>query len=192
MFYSVCVMEREESLVCKISDDLSGLTGVRGLSLEDMGDLTKAVIEVKREEKRGRIQARQEEVVRQNEKLVDGILSGESLSGSARLAGLSVGAAWGRSRSKEVKEMLRAGRREVESLTTISRLDVLNMFLEAIEMARTISDPGQMINGADKIAKMMGYYEPEEVKVDVNVNYDGAMRKIRELSDVELIELAGV
>lgn len=185
-------MEREESLVCKISDDLSGLTGVRGLSLGDMSDLTKAVIEVKREEKRGRIQARQEEVVRQNEKLVDGILRGESLSGSARLAGLSVGTAWGRKRSNEVKEMLRAGRREVESLTTISRLDVLNMFLEAIDMARMISDPGQMINGADKIAKMMGYYEPEEVKVDVNVNYDGAMRKIRELSDVELIELAGV
>lgn len=174
-------MEREKSLACRVSE---------GLSLEETEDLTKAVIRVREEERRGRIQARQEERLRQNEKFVEGILRGESVARSAGVAGISVGAGYGRMRCEEVKGMLRAGRREVESVTTISRLDVLNMFLEAIDMARTISDPGQMINGADKIAKMMGYYEPEEVKVDLNVNYDGAIRKIRELSDVELIELA--
>lgn len=188
--FIVCCMEREESLVCRISDDLSGLTGVRGLSFGDMRDLTKAVISAKKEREVERIQARQEERLRQNEKFVDGILRGESVCRSAEVAGIPVATGYGRMRSDEVKRMLRAGRREVESVATISRLDVLNMFLEAIDMARTISDPGQMINGADKIAKMMGYYEPEEVKVDLNVNYDGAIRRIRELSDVELIELA--
>lgn len=195
---------RDSSLVCKLPEPTvlaaNLLEQVGEVALEDnkgcreiedeFKSLTKAVIQVRKERKEEERRARQEMIDGQNERLVDGILRAESISGAAKAAGLTPTAASNRLRTSQVKDLLKVGRREIESVSSIKRLDVLNIFLEAIDMARTISDPGQMINGADKIAKMMGYYEPEEIKVDVNLNYEGAMRKIRELSDVELLELA--
>lgn len=199
-------MTRDCSLVCKIpeptmTERLEGiLQGVDSEALSEdndgcliereYADLTKAVIQARNEKKQEERAARQERIASQNELLADGILRAESISGAAKAAGLTPTAASNRLRTDHVKELLRNGRKEIESVSSIKRLDVLNIFLEAIDLARTMSDPGQMINGADKVAKMMGYYEPDEIKVDVSVNYEGAMRKIRELSDVELLELA--
>jgi len=67
---------------------------------------------------------------------------------------------------------------------------VLNMFMEAISMARTMADPANMINGADKIAKMLGYYAPETKKIELTMDQGRLHDKIRQLSDQELMELA--
>ncbi len=153
-------------------------------------ELVSAVREVRRGQKEEKRKREAEERDKRDDALVSSVLEAESVATAARKAGVSSSTALNRLRSENVREKLRVAREEIESAVTVRRLDVLNIFLEAIDMARMISDPSQMINGADKIAKMMGYYEPEEVKVDVNINYEGALRKIRELSDVELIELA--
>ena len=85
---------------------------------------------------------------------------------------------------------LAESRREVSDLTTIKRLDVLNIFMEAIDMARTLADPSQMINGADKVAKMMGYYAPETLKLEVENNTKALSAKFKALTDAELLEIA--
>lgn len=151
--------------------------------------LVGAVREVQEERKREKREKEAEERDKRDETLVNSIMEAESVASAARKAGVSSSTALNRLRSESVRGKLREAREEIENAVTVRRLDVLNIFLEAIDMARMISDPSQMINGADKIAKMMGYYEPEEVKVDVSVNYEGALRKIKELSDVELLEL---
>lgn len=151
--------------------------------------LVGAVREVQEERKREKREREAEERDKRDETLVNSIMEAESVASAARKAGVSSSTALNRLRSESVRGKLREAREEIENAVTVRRLDVLNIFLEAIDMARMISDPSQMINGADKIAKMMGYYEPEEVKVDVSVNYEGALRKIKELSDVELLEL---
>lgn len=86
--------------------------------------------------------------------------------------------------------MLAEARAEVEDLTTIKRLDVLNIFMEAIDMARTLADPGQMINGADKVAKMMGYYAPEKKLVELSVGQNVLQAKFQQMTDEELLEIA--
>lgn len=151
--------------------------------------LVSAVREVQEERKREKREKEAEERDKRDEALVNSVMEAESVATAARKAGVSSSAALNRLRSESVRGKLREAREEIENAVTVRRLDVLNIFLEAIDMARMISDPSQMINGADKIAKMMGYYEPEEVKVDVSINYEGALRRIKELSDVELLEL---
>lgn len=153
-------------------------------------ELVKTVREVRKEVREEERERKEEKRDKENDALVEGVMLGETVAAAARRAGVTGSTALNRLRSEDVKSKLRTARNEIENAVTIRRLDVLNVFLEAIDMARTISDPSQMINGADKIAKMMGFYEPEEIKVDVSVNYEGALRKIRELSDVELLELA--
>ena len=93
-------------------------------------------------------------------------------------------------RKEEVQDMLAEARAEVEDLTTIKRLDVLNLFMEAIDMARTLADPGQMINGADKVAKMMGYYAPEKRLVELSVGQNVLQAKFQQMTDEELLEIA--
>lgn len=156
----------------------------------EYGELAKAVREERRQVKLEEKERRAEERDKEDGALADAIMVTDTLAEAARQAGMSYSKAMSRQRSEGVRERLREARGEIEDRVTIRRLDVLNLFMEAIDMARTMSDPANMINGADKVARMMGYYEPEQVKVDVSLNYEGALRKIRELSDDQLYELA--
>ena len=156
----------------------------------EYSELAKAVRAERAEREKERKERKAEERDKEDEALANAILVTDSLASAAREAGVSYSKALSRKRTDSVRERLQTARNEIEDKITIRRLDVLNLFMEAIDMARTMSDPANMINGADKVARMMGYYEPEQVKVDVSLNYEGAMRKLRELSDNELFELA--
>lgn len=120
----------------------------------------------------------------------DVLLEGRSQSEAARAAGYHPANASNVMRQEEVQGYLAESRREVSDLTTIKRLDVLNIFMEAIDMARTLADPSQMINGADKVAKMMGYYAPETLKLEVENNTKALSAKFKALTDAELLEIA--
>ena len=120
----------------------------------------------------------------------DTLLEGRSQSEAARAAGYHPGSVASVMRQEEVQTYLTAARREIGDLTTIRRLDVLNIFMEAIDMARTLADPSQMINGADKVAKMMGYYAPETIKLEVENNSKALSSKFKALTDAELFEIA--
>lgn len=93
-------------------------------------------------------------------------------------------------REEDVQRYLEEARAEITDISTLKRIDVLNIFMDAISMARVMADPAQMINGADKIAKMMGYYAPETLKLEVENNSKALTNKFRQLSDAELYEIA--
>jgi phage terminase small subunit len=136
------------------------------------------------------IVTKQEEIKAKHEAFANAIAEGASESDAARAAGYHPTSAPRVMRNEEVQQMLAVARQETTNLSTIKRLDVLNIFIDAIEMARTMADPANMINGADKVCKMMGYYEAE--KVDIRVTHDTAVfnSKLKQLSDAELMELA--
>lgn len=125
-----------------------------------------------------------------HEAFANAIMEGHSQSDAARAAGYHPSNAANVMRQEEVQMHLAQARSEVTELTTIKRLDVLNIFMEAIDMARTLADPSQMINGADKVAKMMGYYAPETLKLEIENNSKAFTAKFRALSDAELLEIA--
>ena len=134
--------------------------------------------------------AKQEEVRAKQEAFANAILEGASDSDAARAAGYHPATAKNVMRQEDVQLHLANARQEIADTTTIRRLDVLNVFLDAIEMARTLADPANMINGADKVAKMMGYYAPETKRIELSMDQKVLDSKLKQLTDAELMELA--
>lgn len=126
----------------------------------------------------------------QRKVFADVLMESGSKSKAARAAGYHPSNVDNVMRQEDVQEYLQEARSQIEDVSTLRRVDVMNIFLEAIDMARTLADPGQMINGADKVAKMMGYYAPETLKLEVEQNSKALTNKFRQLSDAELYEIA--
>ena len=120
----------------------------------------------------------------------DAILTGHNQSDAARAAGYHPSQARNVMREEDVQVYIEQARSEVSDLSTLKRLDVVNIVMDAIDMARTLADPAQMINGADKLAKMMGYYAPETIKLEVDGNHKALAAKFKALTDSELLEIA--
>ena len=122
--------------------------------------------------------------------LADAILEGATLSEAARIADMHPSNANVVLKNDDVKAYLAKAREEIEEISTMKRCDVLNIFIDAIEMARTLADPANMINGADKIAKMMGYYAPETKRIEISDDAKVLSNQLRNMSDADLIEMA--
>ena len=74
----------------------------------------------------------------------------------------------------------------------VTRQDVIGGVLEAIAMARLAGDPGAMLTGLRDLSRMMGFNEPEAVRVAVAGSGAAALAaKFVAMSDAELIALAG-
>lgn len=74
----------------------------------------------------------------------------------------------------------------------VTRQDVIGGVLEAIAMARAAGDPGAMLTGLRDLSRMMGFNEPEAVRVAVAGSGAAALAaKFVAMSDAELIALAG-
>jgi hypothetical protein len=130
------------------------------------------------------------EITLQQETFANAVLEGSNLSNAARAAGIPVASAGNVLRTNQVQMLIEEARREISNITTLKRIDVMNLFLEAIDMARTMADPANMINGADRIAKMLGYYAPETKRLELTMDQNLLQNKLRSLSDDELADLA--
>jgi phage terminase small subunit len=81
-------------------------------------------------------------------------------------------------------EAAAAGRLGVTKERVIQELEA------AIEVARLQGNPGAMIQGWTQIAKMCGYFAPEQRKVEVSVDARDFASQVREMSESELLELS--
>lgn len=128
----------------------------------------------------------------QHKVFADTLLEGKSQSEAARAAGYHPNNVRQVIREESVQVYLERARAEITDVSTLKRLDVVNIVLEAIDMARTLADPAQMINGADKLAKIMGYYAPETLQVvdkTEEMSREKLASKMRSMSDEELYAL---
>lgn len=71
----------------------------------------------------------------------------------------------------------------------MTREDVAQVFIDAIEMARVMAEPSTMIQGGREVGKMLGYYEPETVRVEISNNVQELQQQLRTLTDAELYQL---
>lgn len=71
----------------------------------------------------------------------------------------------------------------------ITRQAVIQRILEGIEMARTMERPDVMIRGWTDIARMLGLYEPERQKVELNPGIDDRTARFEAMSDADLAAL---
>jgi hypothetical protein len=72
----------------------------------------------------------------------------------------------------------------------MSRQKVIEGFKEAIDIARMKSDPMVMVTGWREIGRLCGFYEPTRHKVEVSVNGTVQLRKMQEMTNEELLQLA--
>jgi hypothetical protein len=79
--------------------------------------------------------------------------------------------------------------KQYEKSIVASRKQVLEGFLEAIEQAKLLADPGVQIAGWREIGKMCGYYAPEVKEVNITVGAKRVIGQLEVLSDAELLEL---
>jgi len=136
------------------------------------------------------IVAKQNEIKERNEAYAHAIVTGATKADAARAAGIHPSALKNQLRQDEIQTMVNEARSELRSLSTITKLDVLDIMIEAVDMARTLADPAQMINGAREVGRMMGFYEPETIKIEHNVNHNVMATKFKQMTDEELFAIA--
>lgn len=122
--------------------------------------------------------------------VADALLEGHSQADALRAGGYHPTNADNVMRQEDVQQYLAEARGELQDITTLKRLDVINIFIEAIDMARTLADPAQMINGAKEVGKMLGFYEPERISIENPGTVTAMAAKFKQLTDEELYEIA--
>ena len=136
------------------------------------------------------IVAKQTQIKERNEAYAHAIVTGATKADAARAAGIHPSALKNQLRQDEIQTMVNEARSELRSISTITKLDVLDIMIEAVDMARTLADPAQMINGAREVGRMMGFYEPETIKIEHNVNHNVMASKFKQMTDEELFAIA--
>ena len=127
--------------------------------------------------------------------LVENIAMGMTQAAALEAAGLSVkkntGGPESVFRRPYVQDMIAAARARTAEENQITRAVVLDGLKEAIDLARINGDPAVMVAGWREIGKMCGFYEAVKVKVDVSGNAVAFSAKLMQMSDEELLRLAG-
>ena len=76
-----------------------------------------------------------------------------------------------------------------EEAAQMTRKRVMDGLLEAIDMAKLMSEPATMISGWREVGKMCGYYAPVEQKIKIDVTGNVVMDRLNSLSDAELLNI---
>lgn len=76
-----------------------------------------------------------------------------------------------------------------EEVSQMTRKKVMDMHMEAYDMARLMAEPATMVSAAREIGKMCGYYAPVEHRVKVDVTGNIILDRMNSLSDAELLKV---
>lgn len=121
---------------------------------------------------------------------VEEVLNGENLDKAATHAGYK-----GHERGQvvhktvAVQKALKSARDELSSAAQISRADVIDGIMEAINLARLGADPATMVKGWTEIGKMLGHYAPEVKRLEITDNQKRLQSKFTAMSDAELLQV---
>jgi hypothetical protein len=121
---------------------------------------------------------------------VDAKLTGASNYAAAIAAGSDPTSGAAMAASKRVQEEIAKARAEIQDLTTLKRLDVIDGIMRGIEMANFMADPGVVIKGWVEIAKILGHYAPEVKRIEITTSQGRLRTKYEALSDEMLLAIA--
>ena len=91
----------------------------------------------------------------------------------------------------KVKQYIAKLQRQEEKKFKISREQVLEGIMEAIQDAKLLSEPATQIRGWEQIAKMEGFFAPERREVDLPEDTKEMIRSLQDLDSDTLARLAG-
>lgn len=116
---------------------------------------------------------------------------GESISAASRRAGYndSAAIAYRMVKMPNILKLKAEISAKYEEAGQISRKVVMDMHLEAFEMAKLMAEPATMVSAARELGKMAGYYAPVEHKVKIDVTGNIIVDKLNSMSDAELLKI---
>lgn len=88
-----------------------------------------------------------------------------------------------------IKQALEARQAVFRAELRVTKEDVVNGLLNAIQMGREQKNPVVMIQGCVQLAKLLGFYEPEVIKVGISGDAGRLQAKFAAMSDEELLML---
>ena len=88
-----------------------------------------------------------------------------------------------------VKQALAARQQAFQAELGVTKQDVVNGLLSAIQMGREQQNPAAMIAGLVQIAKLCGFYEPEKVNLSLSAGGERLSAKFAAMSDDELLAI---
>lgn len=118
--------------------------------------------------------------------------AGESLMSAAYKAGYdesSLTYAYRLAKQPNVLKLYEEEKRLYEEASNMSRKKVMDMLVEAYDMAKLMAEPASMVSAAREIGKMCGYYEPVAKKVDITVNGKALTKRLDQMSDEDLAKM---
>jgi len=117
--------------------------------------------------------------------------SGESIKTSSKRAGYNDAGtfAYRMTHMPNVLKAFHAEKVKYEEAGKMTRKRVMDGLLEAVEMAKLMSEPATMVSGWREVGKMCGYYEPVKHTLDINVSGDVTVRQLNGMSDAELLRI---
>ena len=92
-------------------------------------------------------------------------------------------------RMPNILKLYNAEKALYEEAGQVTRKSVMDMHLEAFEMAKLMAEPSTMVAAARELGKMAGYYAPVETRVKVDVTGNIVLDKLNSLSDAELLKI---
>jgi hypothetical protein len=106
---------------------------------------------------------------------------------AAGMAGLAMGNI-GKPHLLQAREVLK---KEMQARLKISKEDLVNIGMDAIDMARMMSDPETMIKGVAQVSKMMGFDAPQQVNVNHSASVEVLRDHVRNMTDEEIARELG-
>lgn len=116
---------------------------------------------------------------------------GESIQSASERAGYSDNAtfAYRMVYMPNILKLYNEEKRLYAEASQMTRKKVMDMLLEAYEMAKLMAEPATMVSAAREVGKMAGFYEPVERKVTVSMTGNVAIDRMNRMSDAELLKI---
>ncbi len=92
-------------------------------------------------------------------------------------------------KNANVAGVIQARQREDADQLGITRQQVLVALQKAYELAREQMNPAAMVQAAREIAKLLGFYAPQQVKVALDDGQAAEMRRMEAMTDQELLKI---
>ena len=143
---------------------------------------------------RGRVVSETPNPTPMKRKFIEGIEAGMLPAQAAEYAGSRDPRQYGSALLKDdewVKQEVARIYDERRNDAKMTRERVQGIVLDAVEMAKMLAMPGDMIRGAAELNKMNGFYAPEQVNVNLEAKIRRVQTQFEALSDAELVELIG-
>lgn len=116
---------------------------------------------------------------------------GDSIPNAMKRAGYNDQPSYGYRMQKmpNIQALYQKYKKEYEEAGRMTKKKVMDMHMEAFEMAKLLAEPSSMVAAAREVGRLCGYYEPTKVNINMNVKGNVTMQSMEKMSDAELIRL---